>query len=118
MKKQIFAIMRKMTFLILPFFMARSVFAAVVTFPTPTPLVGTLYEFVVAVLSIVIKIGIPVVVILLIWTGYLFVTAQGDPAGLKTAKKALFGSVVGATILLCAVLIATVIRATIGELGG
>lgn len=118
MKKQILAITNKIAFLILPLFMARSVFSAVITFGTPTPKVGTLYDFVVAVLSIVIKIGIPVVVILLIWTGYLFVTAQGDPTQLKTAKSALIGSVIGATILLCAVLIATIIKATIGELGG
>lgn len=107
-----------MAFLFSTFFVAQPVFSAVITFATPTPKVGTLYDFVVAVLSIVIKIGIPVVVLLLIWTGYLFVTAQGDPTQLKTAKKALLGSVIGATILLCAVLIATIIKATIGELGG
>lgn len=118
MKKQILAIINKIAFLVLPVFIAPSVFSQAVVFSTPTPKVGTLYDFVVAVLSIVIKIGIPVVVVLLIWTGYLFVTAQGDPTQLKTAKKALLGSVIGATILLCAVLIATIIKATIGELGG
>ncbi|MCK9352137.1 MAG: hypothetical protein WCT49_02805 [Candidatus Paceibacterota bacterium] len=108
----------KISLFALPLLLTRGASAAVVTFTTPTPKVGTLYDFVVEVLKIVIKIGIPVVVILFIWTGYLFVTAQGDTTQLQTAKKAFFGSVIGATILLCAVLIATIIKATIGELGG
>jgi hypothetical protein len=92
--------------------------AAVVTFSSPTPKVGTLYLFVVEVLKIVIKIGVPVVAIMLIWSGYLFVSAQGDPTQLKKAKDSFVWGVVGAAILLCAVLIATIIKNTIGNLGG
>ena len=91
--------------------------AAVVTFNNPATKTGTLYDFVVAILQIVIKIGIPIIAVLFIWTGYLFITAQGDTSQLKTAKNTLYGSVIGATILLCAVLIATMIKSTIGELG-
>jgi hypothetical protein len=85
---------------------------------TPTPKVGTLFEFVVEVLKIVIKIGIPVVVVAIILSGYMFLTSQGDEKKLTDAKKAIIWTSVGAAILLCAVVIATVIKNTIGQLGG
>jgi hypothetical protein len=122
MKKQIKKIFYGVLLRFLPAFFAgvswNNAHGAAVTFPTPTPKVGTLFEFVVEVLKIVIKIGIPTVAVLFIYTGYLFVAAQGNEQELKKAKDALFGSVVGAAILLCAVLIATIIKNTIGELGG
>ncbi|MFA5830664.1 MAG: hypothetical protein WC878_02425 [Candidatus Paceibacterota bacterium] len=85
---------------------------------TPTPKVGTLFEFVTEVLKIVIKIGIPVVVVAIILSGYMFLTSQGDESKLKKAKQAIIWTSVGAAILLCAVVIATVIKNTIGQLGG
>lgn len=86
--------------------------------PSPTPGVGTLFEFVVEVLKIVIKIGIPVVVVCLVLAGFWLLSAQGDTKKLADAKKALWWTVVGAAILLCAVLIATVVKNTIDALGG
>ena len=117
MKKQIIMTNNKIFLSLISLLYARDSSAAVVTFATPTPKIGTLYDFVVTILQIVIKIGIPVIAVLFIWTGYLFVSAQGDTAQLKTAKNAFFTSVIGTIILLCAVLIATMIKATIGELG-
>jgi heme/copper-type cytochrome/quinol oxidase subunit 4 len=43
-----------------------------------------------------------VVVILWLVTGMLFLTAQGDPSKLSTAKKALFAAVAGTIICIVA----------------
>ncbi|MCX6738595.1 MAG: hypothetical protein NT098_00900 [Candidatus Parcubacteria bacterium] len=85
---------------------------------SPTPAVGTLFEFVTAILNIVIRISIPVITLSFIWTGYLFVSASGDPAKLKTARGWLIGSFIGAIVILSAVIVATIVKNTIGQLGG
>jgi hypothetical protein len=103
------------------FFNQGTVFAApsgVQTLNTPTPRVGTLFQFVTEVLKIVIRIGLPVVALSLIISGYMFVTAQGDPKKLTDAKNYLKGAVIGGVIVLCAVVIATLVKNTIGQLGG
>jgi hypothetical protein len=122
MKKHLPLSFRKIFFFVLPFLVLGSTFsiskAAPVIFASPTPKVGTLFDFVVEVLKIVIKIGIPVIAVMFVYTGYLFISAQGNEQQLSKAKMALLSSVVGAAILLGAVLLATIVKNTIGELGG
>ncbi len=76
-----------------------------------------LYAFISDVLTEVAKLGAVVVVFFIIYSGFLFVTAQGNEEKLKTAKKALLYTLIGAAILLGASLIATVIKNTVSELG-
>lgn len=71
-----------------------------------------------AILEIVVKIGAPLIVLFIIYSGFLFVKAQGNEEKLKEAKKALAWTVVGAAILLGAWLIAEVIQNTITNLRG
>ena len=68
--------------------------------------IQTIPEFIKAVLSIVIKIGIPVASLFIIWAGFLFITAQGNETKVTAAKKALFWSCVGFGVLLAAWLFA------------
>lgn len=44
----------------------------------------------------------PIIVIMLIWTGFLFISARGNPESLASAKKALLYVLIGATIILIA----------------
>lgn len=85
---------------------------------TPTPKVGTLFDFVVIVLGIVIKIGIPVVTVFLIYAGYLFLTAQGDVKKIELARWIFFWTFIGAGILLGAVVLANAIHGTMQEITG
>ena len=88
MKNIFFKLKNSFYFLIIPFIFslsgANNANGAVVTLQSPTPKVGTLFDFVVEILKILIKIGIPIVAVLFIYTGYLFVAAQGNEAELKT----------------------------------
>ncbi|MFA5830665.1 MAG: hypothetical protein WC878_02430 [Candidatus Paceibacterota bacterium] len=102
-------------------FLSETAFAAtngVDTALLPPTAQGTLFEFVTEVLKIVIKIGIPVVALALLISGFMFLTAQGNETKLADAKKAITWTVIGGAILLCSVTIATVIKNTIGQLGG
>lgn len=66
----------------------------------PIPNVESLEEFIGVILRGVIKIGIPLVVIMIIYSGFLFVTALGNSEKLSKAKDALVWSMIGTAVLL------------------
>lgn len=64
------------------------------------------------ILQFVVKIGTVVIVLMVIYVGFKFVMAQGEPGAISEARQALLWTVVGALILLGAQAIATAIQAT------
>lgn len=74
-------------------------------------------EFIERILNIVIMIGIPIVVLAIIWAGFLYIKAQGNPEKLKEANKTLIWTVVGAALLMGAWAIANAIKETVVEIG-
>ena len=79
--------------------------------------IDTLAAFVQKVLEIVMTIGIPIVAIFIIYSGFLFVKARGNPEELKTAKQTFLWTVVGAAILLASWILAKAICTTVIQLG-
>jgi hypothetical protein len=69
------------------------------------------------VLGAVVTLGGIVVTLALIWIGFLFVSAQGNDAKLKTAKNALMYTLIGGLILLGAKAISSVLLTTATNLG-
>lgn len=65
------------------------------------------------ILDFVIKIGAIVVVLMLVYVGYLFVAAQGKEEKIREARNALLWTVVGALILLGSKAIAIGIEETV-----
>jgi hypothetical protein len=63
------------------------------------------------------KVGFYVIVVFLVLSGFFFVYAQGNKAKLEMAHKTFFYTVVGAGILLGAVVFAKVIEGTVDQLG-
>jgi hypothetical protein len=90
-----------------------SVFAFKLPVDNPMPEIISIPQFIKSVLDIVFKIGIPVSAIFLAWAGYLFVTAQGEPAQITKARNALLWGVIGTAIVLGSWLISTAIQGTI-----
>lgn len=66
----------------------------------PIPNVESLEGFIGVILRGVIKVGIPLVVIMIIYSGFLFVTALGNSEKLSKAKDALVWSMIGTAVLL------------------
>lgn len=83
-----------------------------------TPGIASIPEFIKSILDIMIKVGIPVATIFIIWSGFSFITAQGDEGKLRKAKSGLFWASIGLAVLLGAWLIANAIVGTITQLGG
>lgn len=74
------------------------------------------YDFVEGVLKTAVDILMPFVVLAFIWSGFLFVKAQGAPAELEEAKSAIKWSIVGAFILMGAWGFAQIIGTTVSTL--
>lgn len=90
---------------------------AFATISNPLPAIDSLPELVKTILSIVVKVGLPLIAVLFVWTGFKFLTAQGNDQKLTEAKSSFTWTVVGAAVLLGAWVLATLINATIAAVG-
>ncbi|MCF7831854.1 MAG: TrbC/VirB2 family protein [Candidatus Pacebacteria bacterium] len=66
--------------------------------------------------NIVLRIAIPIIALAIIYSGFLFVTAQGKEDKLTTAKKTLMYTLIGAAIILGAWLIANALSETVNDI--
>lgn len=105
---KIIAYMFSAVLLTLPFFVFAQI-ANPLKFDSVSLLVNDILDY-------VIKIGGVVATLAFIWAGFVYVTAQGKPEKLKTAKEIFINTCIGAAILLGAELISTIISGTIKSL--
>ncbi|HTE49055.1 MAG TPA: hypothetical protein VK675_04065 [Candidatus Paceibacterota bacterium] len=61
----------------------------------------------------VIRVGLPIVALAIIYCGFLFVSARGNPQELTKAKNALLYTLIGAAILIGSWAIAQLISETV-----
>jgi hypothetical protein len=73
-------------------------------------------SFIKKAIEIVLTVGVPVLVLAIIYTGFLFVQAQGNSTKLKDAKNALTNTLIGGALLLGAFVIAEAIGTTVEEI--
>jgi hypothetical protein len=78
----------------------------------------SLESFLNDILAFVIRIGTIVVILMIVYVGYLFVIAQGKPGEIEKARAALLWTVVGALILLGSQAIAISLKATVSAITG
>lgn len=78
--------------------------------------IDTIPKFIEALIEIVLIVGVPIVVLALIYVGFLFVSAQGKPEDIVKAKKALLYTLIGAALLLGAFVIANAIGQTVEDI--
>ena len=90
------------------------------TSPSPTltnPLKSqSILELLTALLNVIVQVGIPLIALAIVYAGFLFVKAQGNESELSEAKKTLYWTVIGAAIVLGALVISQVIQATVVKL--
>ena len=77
---------------------------------------STFQAFINSVLTGVMILLTPVIVLMFIWTGFLFVKAQGNAEDLTTAKKSLMFTIIGAALVLGAKGLSSVLLATFKDL--
>ncbi len=87
------------------------------TIPNPTTAGDDIMTVLVALITnVVMPIAAIVVVMWIIWAGFSYVTAQGNPTKVAQAHQRLLWSLIGAGILLSAAGIAEVVKTTITSL--
>jgi len=78
--------------------------------------VTTLEDLLVIILNTVVTIMFPIIVLMIVYTGFLFVSAQGNPTKLASARQALKWTLIGALVVLGAKALSLAIAATIKTL--
>lgn len=76
--------------------------------------VSSLEELFLAILNVFIVIAIPIVILYIIYAGFLYVTARGDVEQTKKATRALTYAIIGGVILIGAVAITEVVANVVG----
>ncbi|MBL4644804.1 MAG: hypothetical protein JKX80_02975 [Candidatus Pacebacteria bacterium] len=109
----------------------RGIFFAIAVFGLTTPVIvfaefqnplkrelDSVAGFTAAFLKAVIFIVFPIAVVFVVYSGFLFVTAQGNPEGLATAKRNFLWTIIGVGLLLGAWALALLIKGTIDPILG
>ena len=98
------------------FLTASSVFA--VGLKNPLSGIKNFEEFVSELLRAVIFIGFPIVVLFIVYSGFLFITAQGNEEKIKTAKNTFYYTIIGVAIFLGSWVLAKLVESTIHLITG
>ncbi len=85
---------------------------------SPTGSLSSIPAFLAAVLSAIAKIGMPIITVYMVITGYMFVAAQGKPDKLVIAKRNFLYSVLGALLVLSSWVLANIIGNTVNQIVG
>lgn len=78
--------------------------------------VTSIEDLLAKVLEGVVTIGSILLVLALVWVGFLFVFAQGKEESIRSARQALFWTIIGGILLLGAEAISLVLKATVQNL--
>lgn len=73
-------------------------------------------DFIKLAIKVVLVVGVPIAALAIIYTGFLFVQAQGNSEKLTKAKNALLYTLIGTALLLGAFVIAQAIGATVDNI--
>lgn len=73
-------------------------------------------KFIEGALQAMVMIALPIISVFVIWAGFMFVKARGKPNEINDAKKNLVYVLVGATLILSAWVLATLIGSTVSQL--
>ena len=80
--------------------------------------ISNIPSFISTVLHIMVQVGLPVVAFFLLYSGYLFVSAGGNPSKLEKAKENFMYVIIGTLLILGAWVIATLIANTVSQVVG
>lgn len=86
-----------------------------VTLDNPLANIDSLEELLVALLNIFIVLMIPVIVFFIIYAGFKYVVAQGNPSKIEEAHRTLLYAIIGGVLVLAAVAISEIIANTVNQ---
>jgi len=80
------------------------------TFENPLGGVGTLDQLFFEIVNVLLIIAVPIIVFFIIFAGFTYVTAQGNPEKVKLASRSLMYGIIGGVIILGSSAIMVIIR--------
>ncbi len=72
--------------------------------------VSTIQDFLLAVLNVFITVATPIIVIMIIYSGFLYVTARGNESQITKASTSMTYAIIGGILVIGAVALAGVIN--------
>ena len=76
----------------------------------------TIPNFIAGALRVLVMLALPILTLMIVYSGFLFVFARGNQEKLGTAKTNLMYVLIGSTLILGAWIIATLISGTVSQL--
>ncbi len=77
--------------------------------------VTTIESLILIILNTLVIIAVPIVVLMIIYAGFMYVTARGNAEQVKKATTALTYAIIGGILVIGAVAITGIIEQTVGE---
>ncbi len=84
-------------------------------FKNPISAFDTIPKLLEAILNVITIIAVPIIVLFLILAGFQYVTARGNPEGIKSANRSLLYGIIGGVIIAGATAIRVIIQSVVGE---
>jgi hypothetical protein len=78
--------------------------------------VSTIPEAINKILSVVIRIALPIIIVFFIWSGLMFVFARGNPTKVTTAKDMFLYTIIGTLLILGAWTITNALVGTVNTI--
>jgi hypothetical protein len=80
------------------------------------PAYSSIPTFIAGALRVMVEVALPIISLFIVYSGFLFVSAQGNDEKLSVAKRNFMYVIVGAILILGAWVIATLIGGTVTQL--
>lgn len=80
------------------------------------PTFSSIPLFIAGALKVMVMVALPVISLFIVYSGFLFVAAQGNESKLGEAKRNLLYVIIGSILILGAWVIATLIGGTVSQL--
>jgi|GEM_PF-1386313 len=76
---------------------------------------GNFEDLIVGVLNVLLIIAVPIIIFFIIFAGFSYVTAQGNPEKISQASRSLTYAIIGGVLILGAVAISEIIKSVVCE---
>ncbi|MFH1656664.1 MAG: pilin [Candidatus Nealsonbacteria bacterium] len=92
---------KKISFLLILFSLFVPLVSSAVSIPNPLK-ANTFTELLNSIIDFIFTISIPITALMIIIAGFYFITAQGEPEKIQTAKKIIIWTLIGFLIIVAA----------------
>lgn len=78
---------------------------------------NNLEGLIVGILNVLLVIAVPIIIFFIIFAGFSYVTAQGNPEKIKQASRSLTYAIIGGVLILGAVAISEILQSVVESFG-